>query len=178
MGQPITTAPGNLGQWDENDLATFVRRHVEILLPEIAPSLGSRNVHVPGHIYLQPDSRIRQRGMDAAVVVSAASGPGFQNGFIDNASGAGKVQFFKDPFGWVHLHGATAASAGTVGTTVFQLPPGYRPDVTIVCPVPTDFNSLNWAPININTDGTVVIEAGTRTSAFFTGVKFPTVSNT
>lgn len=177
MGQPITQSPANVGGWSENDLVDFVRRNIVNLLPEIAPSLGSNNVRVPGHVYLQPDSRIKQRGMDAPVVVSAASGPGFLNSYADGPAPNAKVQFYKDPFGWVHLHGSTVNGVGTVGSAMFQLPPGYRPDAQCVVMVPTDTNSQNFAQLIIGTDGTVTLGSGTRTSAYLTGVKFPTLSN-
>ena len=176
---PVSQGPdSSLANWTENDLATFVRRHITTILPEIAPQLGSSNVHVEGHVYLAPDSRIRSRDMDAPVVVSATSGPGFVNGYSDNTSPNPPVQFYKDPFGFVHLHGATAAAAsGGVGVTMFQLPPGYRPDAQVIVMVPTDVNSQNFAQLIIGTDGTVKIGSGTRTSAYFSGVRFPTKSN-
>ncbi|HEY7455992.1 MAG TPA: hypothetical protein VH703_01850 [Solirubrobacterales bacterium] len=61
--------------------------------------------------------------------VGAPGEPAFQNGW-DNLSAKTPpaletVAFYKDREGSVHLKGA--ASGGAVGTTIFQLPPGYRP---------------------------------------------------
>jgi hypothetical protein len=60
--------------------------------------------------------------------VGAADEPAFQNGWKNLVSPPPTpetVAFYKDREGVVHLKGA--AAAGAVGTTVFELPPGFRP---------------------------------------------------
>jgi hypothetical protein len=65
---------------------------------------------------------------EAVRVVGAPGQPGFASGwaFADITDGDEEPGFFKDLSGIVHLRGATARFDGT-GTTVFTLPPGYRP---------------------------------------------------
>lgn len=59
-------------------------------------------------------------------VVGAAGQPAFQNSWVNyGISTWATAAFFKDPGGVVHVRGLV--NAGTLGTTVFQLPVGYRP---------------------------------------------------
>lgn len=58
--------------------------------------------------------------------VGATGQPAFQNGWVNFDSGANaQVAFYKDPHGVVRLKGL--AKNGTVSSTIFNLPAGYRP---------------------------------------------------
>jgi hypothetical protein len=58
-------------------------------------------------------------------VVGAPGEPAFQNSWVDNGSGVPRAAFYKDREGIVHLEGLV--NQGAARTTIFQLPPGYRP---------------------------------------------------
>jgi hypothetical protein len=52
-------------------------------------------------------------------------GVAFENGWKNGTGNFGSVAYYKDQTGVVHLRGL--ASEGTVGKSIFRLPPGYRP---------------------------------------------------
>jgi len=69
------------------------------------------------------------------LVGSGGLEPAFQNGWTNYATGYATVAFMKDALGYVHMRGD--AKPGTIATTMFTLPVGYRPgpNGTIVLPV-------------------------------------------
>ena len=174
VGSPVNQSTP-ISEWTTDDLADFIRNHIAGLPPEALPQSSSWDTMHVAELHLG-SGRIRYPGM-TPIVVSSNAGPGLLNGYIDNSAPNPRVQFYKDAFGIVHLHGSTTNTGGTVGLPMFNLPPGYRPDVQCVVVVPTDINSLNQAPLLISSNGDVILNAGTRTSAYLTGVKFPTRSN-
>lgn len=68
--------------------------------------------------------------LEATHVVGAPGQPGFENG-SSNASFPGAqlnpVGFFKDHEGIVHLQGVAKVGKGAPITSIFTLPPGFRP---------------------------------------------------
>jgi hypothetical protein len=59
--------------------------------------------------------------------------PAFQNGWVNSDGGTSTAAFYKDPYGVVHLKGVV--KSGTIGTTIFSLPAGYRPSSLLIFPV-------------------------------------------
>lgn len=51
--------------------------------------------------------------------------PAFANSWVNSGGGAPTVAFYKDPYGVVRLKGWL--KNGTIGTSAFTLPAGYRP---------------------------------------------------
>ena len=175
VGTPVNQSTP-IGEWTTDDLADFIRQHIAGLPPEALPQSSSWDTIHVGNLHIAGSNKIRYPGM-SPIVVSSFAGPGLLNGYVDAASPNARVQFYKDAFGIVHLHGATVNGSGTVGSPMFNLIPGYRPDVQCVFFVPTDSNSLSSAPLIVSSNGDVTLSAGTRTSAYLSGVKFPTRSN-
>ncbi len=60
--------------------------------------------------------------------VGAAGEPAFANNWVNYGSGFTTAAFRKDSMGFVHLKGLV--KTGTVNTTIFTLPAGYRPALT------------------------------------------------
>lgn len=63
---------------------------------------------------------------DGGIVIQAWQTPTFVNSWTQYNSTSFPVRYFKDPFGIVHLKGLI--NGGTMNTTAFTLPVGYRPD--------------------------------------------------
>lgn len=61
--------------------------------------------------------------------VGAAGEPAFTNGWANNSAADAPTGFLLDSEGFVHLQGVVAG--GTLGSTVFTLPAGYRPAATV-----------------------------------------------
>jgi hypothetical protein len=61
--------------------------------------------------------------------VGASGQPPFQNGWKNYGFSSAPAAFYKDREGVVHLQG-TITGATTTPSSVFSLPPGYRPAVT------------------------------------------------
>lgn len=72
-----------------------------------------------------PLSRKHMR-IETPHVVGATGEPVFQNSWANYDTASFKeARFWKDPMGIVHLEGLV--KNGTIGTTIFTLPAGYRP---------------------------------------------------
>ena len=67
------------------------------------------------------------------------------------------VQYWKDPYGIVHLKGTV--TGGAFPSEIMTLPAGYRPDATLVWLVP------DTAVITVESDGSVNAVTGTATVA-------------
>lgn len=93
--------------------------------------------------------------------VGAAGMPGFQNGWVNFGGGLSTARFMKDPLGFVHLQGQV--KNGTVITTVFTLPPGYRPAERLD---PPSGGAAPPTTIAILTNGDVIPAAGNARIGF------------
>lgn len=104
--------------------------------------------------------------------VGTADNPSFEN-FWANLDANRPARFYKDPFGTVHLDGIV--STGTVGTTIFTLPVGYRPDhVGGNAHFPVTSNSA-FGQVIINIDGSVTSSVGAAAWTSLAGITFRAV---
>lgn len=85
-------------------------------------------------------------------VVGVAGAAAYQNGWHAYGAPYAKAAYVKTPDGWVRLFGVIAG--GTVGSSAFILPPGYRPDDSAL-PGPFSVFTSSANPI-----GRVDIQAG------------------
>jgi hypothetical protein len=83
--------------------------------------------------------------------VGSAGQPVFTNSWVNFTSPSANASFLKGPDGFISLHGVI--KSGTVGSSAFALPPGYRPVAPIEFIVAS--NSTTGRVV-VNTDGTVV----------------------
>jgi hypothetical protein len=75
--------------------------------------------------------------------------------------------YWKDTSGIVHVGGIV--KSGVIGTTIFTLPAGYRPQYAMIFAVSS--NNL-FGVCTINPDGTVVATAGSATYFSLSGITF------
>lgn len=123
-------------------------------------------------VYFQPTV---PRSLESWTLVNAAGGaaPAFATGWGNLGSGYQAVRFFKDPDGFVKVEGLANRTSGT-GTTIFQLPAGYRP--TAVRAFPCLANGA-IAQVEVRTNGDVVQASGVGanpTNVSFEGIRFDT----
>lgn len=81
--------------------------------------------------------------------------PAYQNGWVEYNTTYGGASFRKDVQGFVHLRGLI--KNGTLNSTMFTLPVGYRPAKHIIIAVQT--NSVGNR-LDIRLDGTVRMDSG------------------
>lgn len=70
--------------------------------------------------------------LEAVKVVGATGQPVFQNSWVAFGTGDDQPGFYKDAWGIVHLTGTL--KSGTVGSVMFTLPAGYRPQYNNIFP--------------------------------------------
>ena len=106
--------------------------------------------------------------------IGAAGAPAFQNGWVNYDAVHEPAQYYVDPFRRVYLGGVV--KSGTMSTTIFTLPVGYRPVTNAAI-----FGMMNATPaltrVDVNTDGTVVLNTGAGTAASWLdleGISFTT----
>lgn len=103
--------------------------------------------------------------------VGGANEPAFQNNWVNYGSDLDVASFYKDALGWVRLKGMV--KSGTANTTVFTLPPGYRPQVDVVFSV---LSNDVIHRVTVTASGTVGPTAGlgSNASVSLSGITFPT----
>lgn len=94
-------------------------------------------------------------------------GPAFQNGWNNYGAGFATGAYFRDATGIVHLRGLV--KDGTMSATIFTLPPGNRPDGTLIFPAA----SLSaYGEVRVAADGTVVATIGSNAWVDLSSVHF------
>jgi hypothetical protein len=98
----------------------------------------------------------RHMAIETPHVVGLAGEPAFQGTWVNYDTSVYRgLRFWKDPTGMVHIEGAV--KSGTIGTTVFILPAGYRPGAAI--PYPAHTNS-GYGQVDVAASGNVVAQTG------------------
>jgi hypothetical protein len=92
--------------------------------------VGGTVNHLWGHLKPKADARYAKKNVEAWHVVGAVGQPAFENGWVNYGGGYASAAFYKDSLGVVHLKGLV--KSGTVGTSIFQLPAGYRPAEALI----------------------------------------------
>lgn len=100
-------------------------------------------------------------------VVGSAGQPAFLNAWVNFGSGNSVTAYYRDPFGVVHLKGVV--KNGTMATTIFILPPGYRPQEISIFPA---WSNAAFGGLLINPTGAVVANTGSNVSFCLDGVTF------
>jgi hypothetical protein len=106
---------------------------------------------------------------EAARLVGTPGNPGFESSFANNSI-TPPVGFYKDQFGVVHLQGGV--NPPNSASTMFTLPPGYRPATgnPLRFAVEGDANTLT--PIEVRSDGAVAALNSENTLTLLEGVTF------
>ncbi|WP_156936144.1 hypothetical protein [Anoxybacteroides tepidamans] len=106
-------------------------------------------------------------GLDVVDNVVSTSGRGWiaptlLNGWVNNGSGFEIAGYYKDALGFIRLKGLI--KGGTMGTTAFVLPAGYRPSSRRAFPVIT---SGGLGRVDIDTAGNVIVMSyGTASNGY------------
>ncbi|MDQ0047213.1 hypothetical protein J2T18_001496 [Paenibacillus polymyxa] len=81
--------------------------------------------------------------------------PTLLNGWTNRAADLSQISYLKDSAGYVHIKGV--AKPGAVNTSIFQLPAGYRPSLSIVAVVAANTDNAHdvLGRINIGANGNV-----------------------
>lgn len=102
--------------------------------------------------------------------IGETDAPAFQNGWVNYGSGYAAVAYSRDSYGIVRLRGAV--KSGTVSTTIFTLPAGWRPSngstVRAQFPVPSTASTGN---VQIDNTGAVLAPPA-NTFVPLTGITF------
>lgn len=91
----------------------------------------------------------------------------FANGWTNFGGANESAQYMKDPWGFVHLGGIV--KGGSLGTAIFTLPVGYRPEEAKIYAVASN-NALGVC--TVNPDGTVVVSTGSSVYFSLSGITF------
>jgi hypothetical protein len=89
------------------------------------------------------------------LLVGAVGQPAFANSWV-NFGGANQVlSYYRDYSGVVHVYGSI--KDGTLGTTVFTLPLGYRPVTALFRPAASGASGATFASCSVAPDGSVAV---------------------
>lgn len=146
------TAAGNIA-------ATNVQDAIEELDTEKAAKAGST-----GQAF--SCSTLTAATAGSSIAIEAATAPTLLNSWVVDLNDVG---YWKDAFGVVHLQGTV--TGGSLGTTIFTLPVGYRPpaDRGFAISALTAFGA-----ITVLTNGNVVHSAGGTDDVYLDGITFRT----
>jgi hypothetical protein len=100
--------------------------------------------------------------------VGATGQPAFTNSWVNHTAVTQEsAAFYRDALGIVHLKGLI--KSGTIGTSAFTLPEGYRPPLTkrFACP-----SAGAYGQCDVGADGTVVPAVGNNANFDLSGVQF------
>jgi hypothetical protein len=100
-------------------------------------------------------------------LVGASGEIPFQNSWVNFGGSNEPARYWKDYTGNVHIGGTL--KSGTINTTMFTLPAGYRPQYAMIYAIVS--NGV-FGGLVINPDGTVVCFSGNNTYVAMSGVTF------
>jgi len=100
--------------------------------------------------------------------VGASGEPSFENGWVNYSSSYNTAAFYKDVEGFVHLKGLV--KNGTVNTTIFTLPTGYRPGRQWL--MITETNSNTDCRLDVKTNGNIGTQGGSSAWVSLDGIIF------
>jgi hypothetical protein len=112
----------NISEWNVSTLTKFIREFFEK-----DPPLNLSNLTVE-ELRVIEKLTVDKRSVFGAVRLTTVGRPGapaFQNSWVNFDSGYAQAGYWKDPTGVVYLKGRI--KSGTLNTTAFNLPPGFRP---------------------------------------------------
>jgi hypothetical protein len=94
---------------------------------------------------------------------------GYTNSWVDFGGGYMAGAYMKDTLGFVHLRGLI--KSGTMSTSAFTLPAGFRPSATVL--MPSSSNNL-YAQLEVASSGTITPTVGVNNYISLNGITFDT----
>lgn len=157
-------SPDSIGSWSVTTLTKFIQDAFTRNPPRFFPVIETDELHV--NDLLTAEDRaffpLKQH------VVGKIGDPVFEHSWVNFASGWQVATYYKDVFGFVRLSGVI--KSGTVGSSAFTLPPGYRPAAAE--PFSIVSNGV-FGRVDVNGDGTVVPQSpSSNVSVSLSGIVF------
>lgn len=151
-----------IAEWTSTELTRFIQKVVDSLPSKVFSIMEADDAIIHGKLTIK--DQVVFSGLDDRLVGTTGQ-PAFAGTWTASSN---KPRFFKDPHSVIHLEGAV--NGGVSGTTIFTLPPGYRPNYQGLFPVRVTGPATGT--IIVNTDGTVVHESGAVTLVALDGIVF------
>ncbi len=103
----------------------------------------------------------------ANAMIGETGQPAFENGWVNYSANTEQAHYYIDPFRRVFIGGVV--KAGTIPSTIFTLPAGYRPQYAMIYAVAS--NDL-FGVVTVNADGTIRANVGSATYLSLSGINF------
>lgn len=157
----------NIGTWTVTTLTKFIRDVLTYQPIKFSENLKVTELVVSRKLTVQ-DEVVFDQTSDFKVVGGTGQ-PAFTNSWTHYGAPYSKAAFIKLPDGFVELTGVI--KSGTVGSSAFTLPPGYRPPVA---PGPfAVISNAGLGRVDIGTDGTVTPQSpSSNLSVSLEGIRF------
>jgi hypothetical protein len=105
--------------------------------------------------------------VESRKLVGGVGNAAFVGAWVNFGGSNESAQYYKDPWGRVYIGGIV--KTGTIGTTIFTLPAGYRPEEAKVFAVASNGA---FGVCTVNPDGTVVASSGSNVYFSLSGINF------
>lgn len=137
-----------IGEWTSTILVKFIRDLFQNQPPDFLPLLKAEEIQVTKRIILgESIGYTREPGFRQ---VGVTGQPAFTNSWVVFGGGWQVPGFWRDPLGIVHLRGLM--KDGTVGSSAFTLPPGFRPALAETFAI---ISNAAFGRLDVLADGTV-----------------------
>ena len=161
---------GKIGDWDESTLIRFLRDFQDQQPQTFFDKLRINQLQIETLLNLKPDKLVLLTNA-TFVNIGDPGVPGFENSWVNFGGGESTAGYWRDPFGFVTLKGVI--KSGTINTTCFTLPPGYRPlEKQLVATI----SNAAIGRLDITTAGAVIPVSGNNAYFSLNNVRFPTTN--
>lgn len=154
---------GTIGNLTTSQLTRYIRDIFQRYPPTFFPSLTVDALTVVDMLTVadQADFQLDIHS------IGATGQPAFAGTWVNSTAPLLAAAYYKDVFGFVHLVGSI--KSGTINTTAFTLPPGFRPrgDMNFACSAAGAFGTLK-----VSAGGVVTPVAGATTEFSLNGAYF------
>lgn len=155
-----------IGNWTQSHLIRFLRDFQDQQPTTYFQKMRIDQLQVETLFNLKPTAISLLTAADFQIVGSQDAPP-FQNSWVAWGAGEAVPGYWKDPFGFVHLKGVI--KSGTINTTAFTLPPGFRPAEKQTIAV---ISNGAIGRLDVATDGQVTPVSGSNVYVSLNNVRF------
>lgn len=161
--------PGDtIANWNPSRLIKFIKQLFETDPPAFLPRANIQDLTVTGTLSINDQIKfIRDPNFHN---IGATGEPAFTNSWVNFNALDNPASYWRDPFGIVHLRGLI--KSGTLTTSAFTLPVGFRPLVQ------ENFGTVSnsaFGYATVTNDGKVTPQAGSTTWFSLDGLTFKAV---
>jgi|SRR6478736_8349306 len=162
-------AGDTLADWTPTILTKWLRDLFQNSPPDFLPNLNAENITANTQLTIKDKLVVPTPSWR---LVGTTGQPAFQNGWVNYGSNFAPLSFWKDPMGWVSIRGLIKSGTTAAVTTVFTLPPGFRPLYNEVFPV--DIDPQVHGRVDVYADGRVAVIVSSATYTSLSGIRFRT----